>query len=698
MRTRGCKQLFLLIALLFGAFRALPSTLSQKPQTADDVARGRVTFNKDVAPIIFAHCASCHRPGQIAPFSLLTYEDVKARADRIAVVAAQRLMPPWKPEFGKGEFLGQRRLTDAQIRTIVEWVAQGAMEGDASDLPALVVRGDEWQLGVPDLIVTMPTPYQLAASGTDVFRTFVLQIPLSAPRFVRALEFRPGNPRVVHHANIGIDRRRRSRHLDPLDPQPGYPGGMMPDASPEGQLLDWAFGKTPHPAPAGLAWRLEPGSDLVVQLHLQPSGARELVQVSVGFFFSDEEPVRTATTLRMGSRTIDVPAGEREYVITDSYELPVSVELLALQPHAHYLGRRMEATATLPDGTTRWLISIPDWDFRFQDVYRYAEPIRLPKGTIISMRYTYDNSADNVRNPRRPPQRVTWGPKSFDEMGDLWLQVVTSTQEDARILSHDFRRKTYAEDLAAHLRLSQADPSDPLNHDVVAGLYLEGDRNDEAIFHLRESLRINPASAPTHYNLGVALSRQDRREEAVAHFEEAVRVDPDYGEAHNNLAVLLPLLGRLDQALTHAHRAVELRPDNYRAHTNLGRILAVGGEELAAIAALRRALVLQREWLPALTELGWILAASPNGGLRDPHEAIARAEHAARLTGHQDASVLDLLAAAYASGGRFEQARSTARRALNVALAGRMSTLADHIRQRLALYERDQPFRAVDRK
>jgi len=196
----------------------------------------------------------------------------------------------------------------------------------------------------------------------------------------------------------------------------------------------------------------------------------------------------------------------------------------------------------------------------------------------------------------------------------------------------------------------------------------------------------------------VALSRQDRREEAAAQFEEAVRTDPDYGEAHNNLAVLLPLLGKPDQALAHAHRAVELRPDNYRAHTNLGRILAAGGEELAATAALRRALVLQPDWLPALTELGWILAASSNGGLRDPHEAIARADHAARLTGHQDAAVLDLLAAAYASGGRFEQARSTARRALDVAGAGGMSALADQIRQRLALYERDQPFRAADRR
>src|SRR5438128_5733510 len=263
MRRRRSIRRFLLIALLFGARPALPSTL----------APDGVTFNKDVAPIIVAHCASCHRPGQIAPFSLLTYDEVKARADRIALVTAQRLMPPWKPEFGKGEFLGQRRLTDDQIRTIVEWVAQGALEGDVSDLPVPVVRADEWQLGVPDLIVTMPAPYQVPASGVDVFRTFVLQIPLSAPRFVRALEFRPGNPRVVHHANIGIDRRRRSRHLDPLDPQPGYPGAMMPDASPEGQLLEWAPGKTPHAAPAGLAWRLEPGRELGVQLHLQPGGA-----------------------------------------------------------------------------------------------------------------------------------------------------------------------------------------------------------------------------------------------------------------------------------------------------------------------------------------------------------------------------------------------------------------------------------------
>ena len=687
----------LVIAVLLSGFSSASSSAdaSQSPRSAN--VPGRVTFTRDVAPIVFAHCAFCHRPGEIGPFSLLTYDDLKGRAASIARVTAQRVMPPWKPEPGKGEFLGQRRLTDDQIRTIQEWVAQGAVEGDSKDLPPLPAWKEGWQLGTPDLVVSMPVAYQLQADGTDVFRTFVLPIPLTTPRYVRALEFRPGNRRVVHHANIGVDRRRRSRRPDPLDSQPGYPGAMMPDATPEGQLLGWTPGQIPHPAHPGasIAWRLEPGSDLVVQAHLQPNGKPEPVQVSVGFFFTNEAPPDTAPTLlRMGSQSIDIPSGERNYVITDSYDLPVDVTLLAIQPHAHYLGRQMEATATLPDGSTRWLISIRDWDFRFQDVYRYVEPVSLPKGTRLSMRFTYDNSAENTRNPHRTaPQHVLWGPKTFDEMGDLWLQVVARRSEDAATLAQDFRRKTYAEDLAANLRLLQADPADPLKHDVVGALYLESGRNHDAIPHFRESLRINPASAAAHYNLGLALSRQGNTEEALTQFEDAARLDPGYSEAHNNLSVLLPLFDRMDAALTHARRAVELSPENFRAHTNLGRILWAKGEMSEAIKELRLALSLNGNWVPALGDLGWILATSSGSEPRDSAEAVVRAERAATLTDYRDPSVLDLLAAAYASAGRFDLARSTAQTALNMALGGGMRPLADAIRQRSASYERGEPVR-----
>ena len=246
-----------------------------------------------------ARCVTCHRPGEIGPFSLTTYADVRRHATQIAAVTARRAMPPWKPLPGKGDFQNQRRLSDRELATLQQWIAAGTPEGEPADLPRALAGDSErpddgsnasrWQLGTPDLIVSMPDPYDVPAEGADVFRTFVVPIPSTAPRYVRALEFHPGNPRVVHHANLGIDRTRSSRQLDARDAEPGYAGSMERDARyPEGQLLGWTPGQAPHPVPDGNAWRLEPGSDLVVQLHLQPTGKPERVQISAGFYFTDD--------------------------------------------------------------------------------------------------------------------------------------------------------------------------------------------------------------------------------------------------------------------------------------------------------------------------------------------------------------------------------------------------------------------------
>ncbi|HMB79677.1 MAG TPA: cytochrome c, partial [Vicinamibacterales bacterium] len=180
------------------------------------------TFTKDIAPIVWARCASCHRPGEIGPFSLITYDDVRRHAAQIALVTARRIMPPWKPVAGKGDFQSERRLTDGELESLQQWIAVGAPEGDAASLPPRPNWNDGWQLGVPDLVVRMPEPYTVRADGTDVFRTFVIPIPVSGPRYVRAIEFHPGNARVVHHANLGVDRTRSSRQLDARDPEPGY--------------------------------------------------------------------------------------------------------------------------------------------------------------------------------------------------------------------------------------------------------------------------------------------------------------------------------------------------------------------------------------------------------------------------------------------------------------------------------------------
>jgi tetratricopeptide (TPR) repeat protein len=655
-----------------------------------------VTFNKDIAPIVWRQCATCHRPGEIGPFSLITYDDVKRHASQIAIVTSRRLMPPWKPV--RGDFDGARRLSDTELDLIQRWIASGTPEGPPSrplvNPPPSTVRGPQWQLGVPDLVVRMPEAYTVRAGGGDVFRTFVVSIPTDRVRFVRAIEFRPGNARVVHHANIGIDRTRSSRQLDAKDPEPGYVGGMVPDARyPEGQLLGWTPGQVPHTAPRGMSWRLEPASDVVLQLHLQPTGKPEPLQASVAFYFTDEAPTREPLGLRLGSETIDIPAGDAKYVVRDEYTLPVDVDLLALQPHAHNLARRMEADATLPDGTIRELFAIDDWDFRWQDVYRYVAPLRLPNGTTIRVRYTYDNSEANPRNPAHPPVRVVWGQNTTDEMGDLWLQVVPVHPSDERALRDDFRRKAHAEDLAAYSKLLREDPSNPLRHDAVGDLYLEAARYDDAMAEYRASLALNDASATTHYNLGFALSVRGATDAAIGEFERAVQLDPDYAQAHNNLGAVLQLAGRSSEAIAHYERAIALRPDALDARLNLGQLLSSVARSAEAAVQFRAVLDARPDQPQALAGLAWILATAPDSSLRNVDKSVEFAERADALSGRGNVSVIDALAAAYAAAGRFDDAVAAVDRGIKMATDGRLDAAATLLRQRRELYLRRQPYR-----
>ena len=283
-------------------------------------AQPRPTFTKDIAPLVWQRCASCHRPGEIGPFSLLTFDDVKRRigADRDGDGAADHAAVETGSRQGR-RFQNERRLTDQPSSTRCSDGSRAALpKANDPTSPPLPTWNNGWRLGPPDLVVRMAAPYRVTADSRDVFRTFVIPIPVDRVRYVRAMEFHPGNARVVHHANLGVDRTRSSRQLDLRDAEPGYAGSMERDARyPEGQLLGWTPGQAPHPAPAGTQWRLEPGSDLVVQLHLKPTGKPESVQVTVGFYFTDAPPTRTPMGLRLGSETIDIPAGDLSYIVAD---------------------------------------------------------------------------------------------------------------------------------------------------------------------------------------------------------------------------------------------------------------------------------------------------------------------------------------------------------------------------------------------
>jgi tetratricopeptide (TPR) repeat protein len=658
----------------------------------DAAAQAAVTFSRDVAPIIFEHCSSCHRPGEIGPFSLLTFQDVRPRASAIASVTRLHVMPPWKPEPGYGDFLGARRLSEAQIDTIQRWINDGAVEGNPSDLPPLPKFPEGWGLGQPDLVITMAEPYTLAAGGPDVLRNFVIPIPLKQTRYVRGVEFRPGNAGVVHHANMRIDRTATSRLLDQADPAPGFDGLITSGAFPDGHFLGWTPGQLP-PLADTMAWRLDPDSDLVVQLHMHPGGQPEIVQPSIGFFFTDRPPERTPLMLRLGRQSVDISPGVANYVVEDHYVLPVDVHVYSVQPHAHFRAREIKGLATLPDGTRKSLIYIKDWDFNWQDVYRYAEPLALPRGTTLAMQYVYDNSANNRRNPDRPPRRVRWGQNSADEMGDLWIQVLARTAEDRKLLAADFGPKVMAEDAAGYETLLEADPGNVRLHDAVAVIYLALHRTEEAVAHLTEALRVNPDFELAHYNLATALVGLNRLNDAAEHFRRAAQIKPEFAAARVNLGAVLRLQHRFDEAKSELDQALRLEPGNAVAHTNLGGILAAQGKPREAIAEYRLALEANPDLLEPLTSLAWTLATSPDAAIRQPADAGRLAGRADDLTNHQDVRVLDTLAAAYAAEGRFAQAISTEQRALDLTEAAGNRDAADQLRSHLELYRRNRPFR-----
>ena len=549
------------------------------------------TFTKDVAPIVFDACVTCHRQGGPGPFPLTTYDEVRRRATLIAEVTRTGFMPPWKVAPDVGHFVGQRQLTAREIAIINQWAKSGTPEGDPQALPALPKFAGGWLLGRPDLIVTPDQPFSLPAQQTDAFRIFAIRLPVTKRTYVTGIEFHPGNARVVHHANIRVDRTPATRRLDDADPLPGY-DGLMPRTAeyPEGHFLGWTPGQIAPLVPPELAWTLEPGSDLVVQLHLQPSGAVEDVLPEIGLYFSDRTPARTPTILRLGSQGIDIPAGEAAYVIRDSYVVPVDVQLLAIQPHAHYRARELRGVAQLPDGSSRVVMHIKDWDFRWQHVYREETPIPLPKGTRLSMEYTYDNSASNVRNPELPPARVFWGQRSRDEMGDLWFQLLTSNESDRARLRAEVDGKMTAEDIVGYETMLKVSPNDAELHDDVALLYLGLGFAANAVRHFQASATLKPESAPAHYNLGTALAQAGRFDESIKAFRDALARRPDYALAHGNLGRVLLVKADVAEALGHFQEAVRLDPNNPQNLLGLSEVLAQRGAFDLAVETLDRAL------------------------------------------------------------------------------------------------------------
>ncbi|HEX8913008.1 MAG TPA: hypothetical protein VF796_11660 [Humisphaera sp.] len=421
---------------------------------------GHVTFNKDVAPILFDKCASCHRPGEVAPFSLLTYADAKRRSTQLAEVTGSRFMPPWLPAAGHGEFAGERRLNDSQIATIKAWADAGAPEGDPKDLPPQPKFVDGWALGEPDMVVKMPEKYTLRAEGRDVFRIFTIPLELTEDKYVTAVDFRPGNRKIVHHALFFLDASGQARKLDEADKEPGYSSAGL-GFVPAGGLGGWAPGVTAHHLPDGVARILRKGTDLVVQVHFHPSGKVETEQSTIGLYFAKKVPQKLTLSLPkpLNRRQLDIPPGEKNFVMTDTFVLPFEVSVIGVFPHAHLLCKEIKIDATLPDGKVVPVIWIKNWDWNWQDEFLFKQEMRFPANTRVDQKYVFDNSADNERNPNSPPKRVTWGEQTADEMAISFFMI--TAPKDAAIFQFGLGGNRFGRRGGAAAQPQQPAPAEP---------------------------------------------------------------------------------------------------------------------------------------------------------------------------------------------------------------------------------------------
>jgi Flp pilus assembly protein TadD len=704
---------------------------------------GTLTFTRDVAPIVFQNCAPCHRSAGVAPFELTTHAHVTKRGKQIRKVTSTGYMPPWLPEPGQPQFAGERRLNATQLGTLWQWIDEGLAEGDPADLPPMPTWPEGWLLGPPDLVLQPAEPYTVRAEGPDLFRNLVLPVPLQRTRYVRAIDVRPGNPRVVHHVTIEI-AMPSARERDARDPGPGFEGMSLADSRPPpGHLAGWTPGRMARLSDEDMAWPLEPGTDLLVQLHLRPSGKPESVQPSLGLYLTDRPPTRLPVILMLRNDAIDIPPGVKGHVVEDRLVLPVPVTALAISPHAHFLASSMEVFATLPDASRTWLLRIDDWDFNWQDRFTYARPIPLPRGAEIVMRYTFDNTGDNPQNPNDPPRRVVFGPESSDEMATLALQVLPQDAAGRAALDETLWR-----------RQIDRDPRSWEAHHTLATILLSQQRLAEAVPHLEQAVAINPLHALGHFDLGVALAQAGRMDDAIASYGRALQADPSLAAAHRNLAQLLVARGDGAAAVLHLRTVRRLRPDDIDARFDLGAalarlgdlraaeaelravveaqpdaadarrqlsaVLARSGDTGSALAELRRtlqpgatdaqahyelglalessgapalalaqhrqAMQLDGAWAAPALQVARILISRPDPAPADVAEALALASRAADLTGQRNPIVLDTLAACHATAGHFQEAVGVARRALDLAHA-QDPQLAQRIAQRLAAYQ-----------
>ncbi len=680
------------------AIRATSAPTAQSDQPPAMVPTAPETWSHDVAPVLYAHCTTCHHPGGAGPFSLLTYQDARRWAPQILSVTQSRFMPPWLPEPGYGDFADVRRLSDDDQALLKRWITAGMAMGDLKAAPPAPQFDITWQMGKPDLILKVAQPFTLPPGGSDVFRNLILPYPLKETHYIRAMEIRPGAPQVVHHANVVIDRTGSLRRLHPDDWKSGVPGmELFVDSGnrfePDSHFLFWKPDTPTLVEPQGMPWRLDPGNDLILNIHLKPSGKSETLDAEVGLFFTPDPPAKQPMLLALErDDQLDIPPGDSSFTIEDSLTLPVDVDVLGAYPHAHYLGHDMQGWAILPNGEKKWLVWIRNWDIDRQSVYRYKEPLFLPKGTALHMHYVYDNSAANPHNPHVPPVRVRAGNRSEDEMGHLWLQVLPvntpANAPDPRLLLEEawMRRRlektptdeidmyNLAGALAGQNKFTEAaqvyerELKLDANHArtlTALGAALEGaGQFDQARERYRNSIALaapaDSAGCDARFDLARLGVRRAEYAEAEKEFRALLAVCPEDAESRSGLGAALLGAGRADEATQEFRRALELDPGDFTALYNLGAMDADAGQAEPAAKLLEAAL---RAW-PASPDAHEKLAAA-YAQLGRANDALAQLRSAAELA-PDDAKIHSSLSQVLDALGQSEEAFAEQKRALQL--------------------------------
>lgn len=414
------------------------------------------TFSNGVGKIFYDRCASCHRPGQSGPFALLEYKQIVEHSQTIATVVAKGYMPPWKPVDHGVEYAHTRKLSNADREAILKWIELDCPIGDGP-VPTPPVFSSTWSLGTPDLVVRLENPFPIPAEGPDQYRSFAFSVGLPEDRWIKAIEVRPTARAAVHHALFFVDVDGTAKNQKSRDGLPGFVGmnflrgkGNLLQRVPESMargLGGYVPGAVPSLLPGDLARFLPRGSDIVMQTHFHPTGKLENEQTELGIYFAKQTPSQRLVSIQlpplfgMGAG-IDIPAGKKDFHLHESYRLPIDIRAVEIGGHAHYLCSKMSMRAKLPNEQVVVLLDIEDWDLDWQDQYIFRTPIDLPAGTEVTVDLWYDNSEDNPENPFHPPQRVTWGRESTDEMGSITLLATARIEQERELLERDLQMRS----------------------------------------------------------------------------------------------------------------------------------------------------------------------------------------------------------------------------------------------------------------